>query len=154
MSTTYGHHETCGICHTSGPCKHTIEQFTESFKRFKEAPRDTTVKISIPREILNISNAVIPDTITWYRQLDEITQEVVNGLADEIRGKVLRKLQSLCKDHDDHQIGTSPSGLLFMECKKCTRAEWKTPIQSHTSPQSAAPSASGQGGSEYASPTP
>lgn len=134
MATTYGHHETCGICHTSGPCKHTMIDFSAHMRAHEEAPRKVDVEVIISAKTKHRSFEIDQDTITWYKLLNETTQEVVSEMAKDIEERVLARLQDKCAKRNGHKVtdphmkkvDRSVEGHDIIECSKCgkTRPTW------------------------------
>jgi hypothetical protein len=134
--TTYGHHETCGICHTSGPCRHTMDALSKAIEANEKAPRvvkDIKVEISAPTKYMSFE--IDQDTITWYKLLDETTQEVVSSMQQEIEAKVVKSLQDKCQKRNGHSSdlphvqkqGASANGSCtshWMVCQKCGYGYW------------------------------
>lgn len=62
----YGHHETCGICHTSGVCKHTIVELKEEPKQV-QAPEEVWVVVNWRGEPTGACMATSSDLTGWEK---------------------------------------------------------------------------------------
>lgn len=122
----YGHGETCGLCHSKS-CKHQpFSNLSNLIAEAEKAPREITVKVSIPAETKHISHEIDQDTITWFALLDRVTQEAVSELNTQIDIKVREKLQFECGKLGNHGFGSkhlecAGSSPILMRCKKCQR---------------------------------